>query len=164
MYEHEEERKRQLGMSMGKANNILNKIIIFSLAEKCGLTNCFRCGTPILNSEDISKDHIVDWLHSKNPRDLFFDINNISFSHKKCNKPRNQHGFKSSKKISKFKGVSRSSKKHKSKPWQCGLCVKGKYVFTGRFSSEIEAAMAYDSAVEKFYGAGALTNKSLGLL
>lgn len=32
-----------------------------------------------------SIDHIQPWLHNDNL--LFWDLNNVSFSHKKCNKP-----------------------------------------------------------------------------
>ena len=33
----------------------------------------------------MSIDHKTPWLHSEDPRGLFFDIDNIAFSHKSCN-------------------------------------------------------------------------------
>lgn len=47
--------------------------------------------------------------------------------------------------------------------WQSGIRVKGKLINLGCFSSEIEAAKAYDAAAVKHFGVFALTNLSLGL-
>lgn len=51
---------------------------------------------------------------------------------------------------SKFKGVSRASgigKYNISKPWRCRINIKGKEISLGYFSSEIEAASAFDKYV-----------------
>ena len=45
---------------------------------------CYRCGKP-MTRETFSIDHIVPWLDSDSPHTLFFDSNNIAYSHLACN-------------------------------------------------------------------------------
>jgi hypothetical protein len=73
----------QLGMPFGTAANKLRKNLLFSLAEKLGLTVCFRCGYKINSPAELSIDHKVDWLH-QGP-ELFWDLENVAFSHRVCN-------------------------------------------------------------------------------
>lgn len=75
----------QLRMSNGKASAILRKIILFSLIQKLKEDTCFRCGEQIEKVEDLSIEHKVPWLDSGDPVTLFFDIDNIAFSHLTCN-------------------------------------------------------------------------------
>lgn len=78
-----------LGMSYGKANQILRKRILFRLVQETGKDVCYRCGTRIDNIEDLSIEHKRDWLHVSS--DLFWDLDNIAFSHiHRCNRPRKQ--------------------------------------------------------------------------
>jgi len=78
-------KSEQLKMSFGKANCRLRKMILFHLVKKCNLDVCYRCNKKIEKIEDLSIEHKQDWLNSKNPVELFFDLQNISFSHLKCN-------------------------------------------------------------------------------
>lgn len=78
-------RSEQLGMSFGKANNILKKSIMFSLIQKCSMDNCFLCGERIKSVDEMSIEHKTPWLRSENPLEMFFDLDNIAFSHLKCN-------------------------------------------------------------------------------
>lgn len=89
-------KREQLGMSHSTAAAKLRKILLFSLAKKCGMGKCIRCGKK-LTLETFSIDHVTPWLHSDNPIKLYFDIDNIGFSHLSCNvkesrppKPRNK--------------------------------------------------------------------------
>jgi hypothetical protein len=75
----------QLGMHYSTAQSRLKKIIIFEMCKKLGLTKCYRCGNEIINAEHLSFDHKKPWLDEENAKELFWDINNVSFSHKKCN-------------------------------------------------------------------------------
>lgn len=75
----------QLGMSHGTANARLNRMILFSLVQNLGMDICFRCRKKIEKIAEFSIEHRIAWLNSNNPKELFFDLNNISFSHLKCN-------------------------------------------------------------------------------
>ena len=75
----------QLGMSNGKAQHKLRKMIMFKMIQKLGLDICFQCGKKIDTIEKLSIEHKIPWLDSKNPKELFFNLENIAFSHLKCN-------------------------------------------------------------------------------
>jgi hypothetical protein len=77
-------KEQQLGMKIGTASHKLRRAVMFSLLVKLNLDICSRCSEK-LQENNYSMDHVVDWLDSDKPVDLFFDINNISFSHKLCN-------------------------------------------------------------------------------
>jgi hypothetical protein len=62
---------------------------------------------------------------------------------------------------SKFKGVTFDKR---TKMWFSRIGFRDKPYFVGRFSSEEEAARAYDMALMAFKGEKALTNKKMGLL
>ena len=83
MKSHGIKKSQQLGMNAGTASYRLIKDLLFDFVEKNGHV-CFRCKQK-LNREDFSVDHIEAWLDSENPQQLFFDLNNIAYSHKTCN-------------------------------------------------------------------------------
>lgn len=78
-------KNQQLGMSLGKANNILKKKLLFVLSQELHKNICYRCNNKIESVEDFSIEHIVAWLDSDDPLASFLDINNITFSHLRCN-------------------------------------------------------------------------------
>lgn len=78
----------QLGMSHGAASNRLRKQIMFALIKFSKIDDldiCFQCGEKIENVDNLSIEHIVPWLDSEDPVELYFDLDNIAFSHLKCN-------------------------------------------------------------------------------
>ena len=75
----------QLGMSHGKANNKLRKLLLFELSRRCGLNFCFQCGKEIETVDQFSIEHKIPWLDSESPIELFFNLDNIAFSHLLCN-------------------------------------------------------------------------------
>ena len=75
----------QLGMPPGTAANRLRKMLLFSMANELQKTKCFHCGIEITNIDDFSIEHKIPWLDSGTPIELFFDLNNIAFSHLSCN-------------------------------------------------------------------------------
>jgi hypothetical protein len=79
-----EEKKRQLGMDAGTASNRLVKDILWSLIVQSGEGYCYRCKEPMLRN-NFSIEHKEPWLHSEDPKGLFFSLDNITFSHKSCN-------------------------------------------------------------------------------
>lgn len=80
-----EKGRKQLGMYPGTANARLKKRLLFDFAKKLNFDICYRCGERIEDEFDLTIDHKVPWRHSKNPVELFFDIDNIAFSHYGCN-------------------------------------------------------------------------------
>lgn len=76
---------RQLGMPFGTACNRLRKAVMHELVRRLGLDRCLKCGESIETPEDLSLDHRRPWL-GVSP-DLFWDVNNIAFSHIRCNLP-----------------------------------------------------------------------------
>lgn len=82
----------QLGMPIGTASNRLKKMILFKLLKDSGKNICFQCGEPIESADVLSIEHKISWLDSENPRELFFDLDNIGFSHLKCNIIAARHG------------------------------------------------------------------------
>lgn len=63
----------------------VQKVLIFALLKEAGKNYCFQCGAEIELEKDLSIEHKVPWLDSEDPKDLFFDLNNIAFSHLTCN-------------------------------------------------------------------------------
>jgi hypothetical protein len=78
-------KKELLGIPYGTACAILRKNIMFWLAGKNGMLNCFKCGKPIENIADFSIEHKLPWQKQLKPNEAFFNIENIAFSHLRCN-------------------------------------------------------------------------------
>jgi hypothetical protein len=78
-----QEKSRQLGINHSTANAKLRKNILFHLISKYGDNFCFQCGAEIESVDDLSIEHKVPWLH--NSPDLYWDMENIAFSHLVCN-------------------------------------------------------------------------------
>ncbi|EEB61296.1 hypothetical protein PSPTOT1_3791 [Pseudomonas syringae pv. tomato T1] len=73
----------QLGMNPGTASNRLVKDILFKFVSDAGEV-CFQCEMP-MTRQNFTIEHKVPWLDSKDPKALYFDLQNIAFSHHKCN-------------------------------------------------------------------------------
>jgi hypothetical protein len=76
---------RILGMPFGTACHKLRKLVLFNLAQKLSENVCFRCRKEILTVEDFTIDHKEAWRNKG--AQLFWDLNNIAFSHSYCNLP-----------------------------------------------------------------------------
>lgn len=76
-------KQRLLGMNPGTAANRLVKDILFAFVQKDGGL-CYRCGQP-MTRETFSIEHKESWLRADNPEVVFFDLENIAFSHHACN-------------------------------------------------------------------------------
>lgn len=79
-----ERKSKKLGMPFGTATGRLRKMILFKLLKKLNENFCFKCGKEIL-LEELSIEHKIPW--ENNSVDLFWDLDNIAFSHMKCNVP-----------------------------------------------------------------------------
>ena len=106
----------QLGMPWSTANNKLKKMILFKLLKESGLNWCFQCNEKIEKIEDLSIEHKIPWLYSDNPKELFFDLNNIAFSHINCNSG-------SARKFSKGKGRHPSNSAY-NRGCRCPECIE----------------------------------------
>lgn len=80
-----------IGMPFGTAAHRLKKMIMFNLLQQLNKNFCYRCGKLIENTNDLSTEHKESWLYIN--KNLFWDIDNIAFSHLECNmknKPRHR--------------------------------------------------------------------------
>ena len=80
----------QLGMPWGTAANRLRKQILFALLVRYGDNTCYRCGEEINDVSDLTVEHKEPWFNVD--PELFWDLDNIAFSHAKCNRP-HKHGM-----------------------------------------------------------------------
>lgn len=74
---------KQLGMPYGTAKAKLVKALMFKMAKRLNEDICFQCKEPILTIRELSIEHKIPWLHGDNK--LFWDLDNIAFSHLSCN-------------------------------------------------------------------------------
>lgn len=94
--ESKNEKNKQLGMDAGTAYYRLKQDVLWSLIVRCGLQRCYVCGEDMCR-KTFSIEHIKPWLHSETPVDLFWDMDNIAFSHVSCNYGRRRRPQKSEK-------------------------------------------------------------------
>jgi len=76
-------KSEQLGMNPSTASHRLVKDVLFKLLIEAGHT-CFQCGEE-LTRDTFSIEHMEPWLDSEDPLGLYFNLENIAFSHKSCN-------------------------------------------------------------------------------
>jgi 5-methylcytosine-specific restriction endonuclease McrA len=75
-------KNKLLGMNFSTANNRLKKQVMFMLVKNAGLDICFRCNKQISSVTELSLEHKKSWSEDVA---LFWDLDNISFSHQTCN-------------------------------------------------------------------------------
>jgi hypothetical protein len=83
MNSSKQKKTKQLGMDPALASYTLRNDLLFAFV-KISHPFCFRCGE-ILTRDTFSVDHKVHWLDSPDPKGLFFDLENIAYSHLSCN-------------------------------------------------------------------------------
>lgn len=74
----------QLGMDPGTASHRLIKNLLWNFISSTGNERCFRCGQP-MTRETFSVEHKEPWLDSSDPVGLYFNLENITYSHRVCN-------------------------------------------------------------------------------
>ncbi len=82
-------KSQQLGMPFGTAQHRLKKMVMFDLVKRLELNFCFRCGNPINSVDEFSIEHKKPWQGID--ADLFWDLENIAFSHLSCNSSATDH-------------------------------------------------------------------------
>ena len=161
MSKSNKKKSEQLKMNHATAANRLRKMILFRLLQDIRSDRCHRCGELIETVKELSIEHKIPWLDSEDPVGLYFDLDNIAFSHLSCNSgaarrvDRPVREFKIG--ISGFRGVWWD---HVKKLWRAGYRNKT----IGYFVNPEDAAKKYDEYAILMHGETALTNKKLGLL
>ena len=79
-----------LGMPHGTANHRLRKRILFDLLQRHGENVCFKCTSKITSAKDLSIEHKQPWEGVS--VELFWSLDNIAFSHLRCNLPHHYIG------------------------------------------------------------------------
>lgn len=79
-----DKKKMQLGMNPSTASHRLVKDTLWRLITLAGFTACVKCGLE-MTRDTFSIEHLEPWLDSEDPVGLYFDQQNIGFSHLKCN-------------------------------------------------------------------------------
>lgn len=150
-----ETQKRYLGMAVSTARSRLYKELIFSLTKECGKNNCYRCGKQIESSEDFTVDHKTDWRYKEDANELFFDLDNIAFSHHSCNSAC-VGGRRRKKGKSGHKGITYCKDRNSPNKFRAMVYWKKKRHMVGYFENADEAAEAYKAAVVKIQGSQAV--------
>lgn len=77
-------KSQQLGMNPSTAQSRLVRDLLFKQLCDLGINKCYRCGEE-MSRDTFTIEHIKPWLDSEDPQKMFFDLDNISYSHHKCN-------------------------------------------------------------------------------
>jgi hypothetical protein len=85
MTKSSDKQELQLGMPHGMATSRLRKMLLFRFVQQNKQDICHHCCQKISSLEEFSVEHVVPWLDSQDPAQLFFDLNNITYSHRSCN-------------------------------------------------------------------------------
>lgn len=145
-------KQNQLGMSTGKARSILVKKLMFNMLCRLDLNQCFVCKKEML-LENFSIEHKMPWLDSEMPGELYFDLDNITFSHLSCNSSITCRNGKCS-------GATFNRTRRGNKKWKCTINSNGKTKHVGWFLTAEEATEAYNKVA---HALGKLTSQEMSL-
>lgn len=79
-----DKKQQQLKMNPSTAAGRLIRDILYQFIVESDLNNCYHCNLP-MSRETFSIEHKIPWLDSEDPVQLYFDLQNISYSHQSCN-------------------------------------------------------------------------------
>lgn len=79
-----------LGIPHGTASNRLRKMVLLHLLQKYGENVCFKCSEKIEDVNDLSIEHKQPWEGVS--VELFWSLDNIAYSHLRCNRPHHYRG------------------------------------------------------------------------
>jgi hypothetical protein len=106
-----------LGESHGTASNRLRRSVLFKYVQLAGHDLCFKCNSKIESVKELSIEHKTPWQQAEDPKESFFDLGNIAFSHLICN-TRSAGG--------KLKPYSHGSAGYNRRGCRCESCKKWK--------------------------------------
>lgn len=153
------EESEMLGMPISTARSKLYKQVLLNALKAFNNDICYRCGEPITEALELSIDHVINWRRAPNAKELYFDTNNIKFSHNHCNSMAGLRGSSKVKSSVGYKGVSLWAGKYIA-----SIGHNNKNFHLGRFDKAEDAARAYDLKAIELFKHEAVTNESLGLL
>ncbi|CAM0016011.1 HNH endonuclease [Vibrio phage D239] len=78
-----EREKKDLGMAPSTARDRLMRKLVFSHIQSRGIL-CYHCGEE-LQEDTFSIEHKVPWRGKEDAAELYFDLENVTYSHRKCN-------------------------------------------------------------------------------
>lgn len=107
--EYESKRREFMGMNPATARARLSASILFDFAGKLGLLDCWQCDEPIKTPAEFSIEHKKPYLWKD--LSLYWDLDNIAFSHLVCNRKRTRNG-----------AASHSRARYMRKQCQCQIC------------------------------------------
>lgn len=102
-----DKKQEQLGMNPGTASNRLVKDLLYSMLQD---KKCYLCKEH-MERENFSIEHKIPWLDSEDPIGLFFDLDNIAFSHRSCNSSRGRRPNKIYNSLAEARKVRREREK-----------------------------------------------------
>ncbi len=76
---------RLLGAGNAGARQKLDRMLLFDYVGRCNMLYCYQCGEPIEVIEEFSVEHKEPWRIADDPVASFFDLDNVAFSHRRCN-------------------------------------------------------------------------------
>ena len=139
MNKYSKKKSDQLGVNFSTACHTLRKCVMFSLLQETHKNLCFRCGKLIAKAEDLSLDHKEDWLDKANAKVLFFDLSNVTYSHRRCNTLAMLDKRTNCRGVTAMRG-----KKKRKKPYTARFWNGKKQVHIGYFTTPEEAKKALD--------------------
>lgn len=142
-----------LGMPHGTAAGRLRKMLLFKCVQELGKNICFRCGEVIEDERTLSIEHITSWQLSETPKETFFDLDNIAFSHLKCNvgaAPRPTSRCRSAIGETGYRGVKIGD--NNKNPYRAVIMKNGETLHLGYFATPEEASAAYEQAAKNLDG------------
>ena len=73
-----------LGMNFSTARQKLTRDLLWREIVRSGQNICHMCGQE-MSRDDFHISHIDPWMDSDSPSDSFFDLDNVSYAHARCN-------------------------------------------------------------------------------
>jgi hypothetical protein len=121
-------------MGVCKASHQLRMRLLFRFVKELKLNMCYRCEKLIEDVSEFSIDHKDSWLASENPKETFFDMDNIAFSHRSCNSAARKQTKTIIGKCG-YKGVTKDSSGKRIKIWRATIHTNSKTIEIGRYST-----------------------------
>jgi hypothetical protein len=109
-----------------------------------------KCDTQKTIQSNLRGKLVVDHINGNGLDNRRANLRFCTYAQNNCNKRIKAKG------ASKYRGVLKS--RNSNKPWQAKIHINNKRIIIGLFKTQLEAALAYDSAARKYHGQFATLN------